>query len=189
MQCFDSSGTRLEFQELETFGFLPVPEVLLEEAVRGVEVSRMSRTCLFFPLCRLAVAYFEITVPFAFPSTRTGRSNREISRQFALSPCRLVAPLCLVVTREQRVKSNPRSKVFRGEREYGERRQATMKSGKIRVKIAPDGQYLSINGAEVVPMLKKLAEKRGRCVGGEVLMFISVSAVEVLSPCRYQCVP
>lgn len=41
MQCFDSSGTRLEFQELETFGFLPVPEVLLEEAIRGVEVSRI----------------------------------------------------------------------------------------------------------------------------------------------------
>ncbi|CAN0404425.1 unnamed protein product, partial [Ectocarpus sp. 12 AP-2014] len=98
VQCFDSSGTRLEFQELETFGFLPVPEVLLEEAIRGVE----------------------------------------------------------------RVKSNPRSKVYRGEREYGERRQATTEAGKIRVKIAPDGQYLSINGAEVVPMLKKLAEKRGR---------------------------
>ncbi|CAM9940844.1 unnamed protein product [Ectocarpus sp. 12 AP-2014] len=98
VQCFDSSGTRLEFQELETFGFLPVPEVLLEEAIRGVE----------------------------------------------------------------RVKSNPRSKVYRGEREYGERCQATTEAGKIRVKIAPDGQYLSINGAEVVPMLKKLAEKRGR---------------------------
>ncbi|CAB1115637.1 unnamed protein product [Ectocarpus sp. CCAP 1310/34] len=98
VQCFDSSGTRLEFQELETFGFLPVPEVLLEEAIRSVE----------------------------------------------------------------RMKSNPRSKVYRGEREYGERRQATTEAGKIRVKIAPDGQYLSINGAEVVPMLKKLAEKRGR---------------------------
>lgn len=67
------------------------------------------------------------------------------------------------------MKSNPRSKVYRGEREYGERRQATTEAGKIRVKIAPDGQYLSINGAEVVPMLKKLAEKRGRCAGGNIL--------------------
>ena len=60
------------------------------------------------------------------------------------------------------MKSNPRSKVFRGEREYVERRQATTEAGKIRVKVAPDGQYLSISGAEVVPMLKKLSERRGR---------------------------
>lgn len=53
--------------------------------------------------------------------------------------------------------------MYRGEREYGERRQATAEAGKIRVKIAPDGQYLSISGAEVVPMLKKVSEKRGRC--------------------------
>lgn len=98
------------------------------------------------------------------------------SRQNAQSSCRLVPLLFLIATREQRVKSNPRSKVFRGEREYGERRQATTEAGKIRVKIAPDGQYLSINGAEVVPVLKKLAEKRGRCVGGNIqLAVISVS--------------
>lgn len=60
------------------------------------------------------------------------------------------------------MKANPRSKVYRGEREYGERRQLTTDAGKIRVKIAPDGQYLSINGAEVVPILKKVAEKHGR---------------------------
>ncbi|CAM9240672.1 unnamed protein product, partial [Hapterophycus canaliculatus] len=98
VQCFDSSGTRLEFQALETFGFLPVPEILTQDAIRGVE----------------------------------------------------------------KVKSNPRSKVYRGEREFGERRQAITDAGKIRVKIAPDGQYLSISGAEVVPMLKKVAERRGR---------------------------
>ncbi|CAM9981253.1 unnamed protein product, partial [Scytosiphon promiscuus] len=100
VQCFDSSGTRLEFHALETFGFLPVPETLTQDALRGVE----------------------------------------------------------------KVKSNPRSKVYRGERECGERRQATTDAGKIRVKIAPDGQYLSISGAEVVPVLKKVAEKRGRCI-------------------------
>lgn len=60
------------------------------------------------------------------------------------------------------MKTNPRSKVYRGEREYGERRQVTSEAGKIRVKIAPDGQYLSISGAEVIPMLKKVSEKRGR---------------------------
>lgn len=52
--------------------------------------------------------------------------------------------------------------MYRGEREYGERRQATAEAGKIRIKIAPDGQYLSISGAEVVPMLKKVSELRGR---------------------------
>lgn len=65
---------------------------------------------------------------------------------------------------EQKVKANPRSKVYRGEREYGERRGMTTEAGKIRVKIAPDGQYLSISGAEVVPILKKVAEKHGRYV-------------------------
>lgn len=65
---------------------------------------------------------------------------------------------------EQKVKANPRSKVYRGEREYGERREMTTEAGKIRVKIAPDGQYLSINGAEVVPILKKAAEKHGRYI-------------------------
>ncbi len=40
VQCFDSSGTKVEFQPLETFGFLPVPEVLMEDALRGVEVRR-----------------------------------------------------------------------------------------------------------------------------------------------------
>lgn len=39
MQCFDSSGTKLEFQEMETFGFLPVPEIMMEDAMRGVEVK------------------------------------------------------------------------------------------------------------------------------------------------------
>lgn len=62
------------------------------------------------------------------------------------------------------MKANPRSKVYRGEREYGERREMTTEAGKIRVKIAPDGQYLSISGAEVVPILKKVAEKHGRYV-------------------------
>lgn len=61
------------------------------------------------------------------------------------------------------MKTNPRSKVYRGEREYGERRQSTAGAGKIRVKIAPGGQYLSISGAEIIPMLKKVSEKRGRC--------------------------
>ena len=65
-------------------------------------------------------------------------------------------------TIEQKVKANPRSKVYRGEREYGERREITTQAGKIRVKIAPDGQYLSISGAEVMPLLKKVAEKHGR---------------------------
>lgn len=32
----------MEFQALETFGFLPVPEILMEEAMRGVEVRRAS---------------------------------------------------------------------------------------------------------------------------------------------------
>lgn len=41
VQCFDSSGTRLEFQALETFGFLPVPEILMEEAMHGVEVRKV----------------------------------------------------------------------------------------------------------------------------------------------------
>lgn len=40
VQCFDSSGTKVEFQPMETFGFLPVPEVLMEDALRGVEVRR-----------------------------------------------------------------------------------------------------------------------------------------------------
>eukprot|EP00904_Undaria_pinnatifida_P005680 jgi/Undpi1/2241/HiC_scaffold_12.g05627.m1 len=98
VQCFDAAGTKLEFTTLETFGFLPVPDMLKEGAVSEVE----------------------------------------------------------------KVKTNPRSTVYRGEREYGERRQLTTDAGKIRVKIAPDGQYLSINGAEVVPILKKVAEKHGR---------------------------
>lgn len=38
VQCFDGSGTRLEFQAQETFGFIPVPDVLMEQAVRNVEV-------------------------------------------------------------------------------------------------------------------------------------------------------
>lgn len=71
-------------------------------------------------------------------------------------------PLPRRVVDEQKVKTNPRSKVYRGEREYGERRRVMSEAGKIRVKIAPDGQYLSISGAEVIPMLKKVSEKRGR---------------------------
>lgn len=66
--------------------------------------------------------------------------------------------------KKQKVKANPRSKVYRGEREYGERRQIINDARKIRVKIAPGGQYLSISGADVTPVLKKVAEKRGRCV-------------------------
>ena len=38
VQCFDSSGTKLEFQAMETFGFLPVPEIMMEDAMRSVEV-------------------------------------------------------------------------------------------------------------------------------------------------------
>lgn len=53
--------------------------------------------------------------------------------------------------------------MFRGEQDYGERCQAIKEAGKIRVKVAPGGQYLTINGADVVPTLKRLAEKQGRC--------------------------
>lgn len=60
------------------------------------------------------------------------------------------------------MKSNPRSKVYRGERGYGERRQALTDAGKIRVKIPPDGQYLSISGTDVIPLLKKIADKHDR---------------------------
>lgn len=63
---------------------------------------------------------------------------------------------------EQTVKANPRSKVYRGEREYGERRDTVNEAGKIRVKIAPGGQYLSLSGADVTPLLKRHAEKHGR---------------------------
>lgn len=62
----------------------------------------------------------------------------------------------------QSIKSNSRSKVYRGEREYGERRQIVADSGKIRVKVAPDGQYLSISGSDILSMLNKAAEKHGR---------------------------
>lgn len=40
VQCFDSTGTRLEFHPSESFGFLPVPEFLMEDAVRKIEVCR-----------------------------------------------------------------------------------------------------------------------------------------------------
>ena len=40
VQCFDAAGTKLEFTTLETFGFLPVPDMLKEGAVSEVEVSK-----------------------------------------------------------------------------------------------------------------------------------------------------
>lgn len=73
---------------------------------------------------------------------------------------------------KQKVKANPRSNVYRGEREYGERRQAVTEAGKVRVKIAPDGQYLSISGADVLPMLKKVAEKHGRYISSDVVCLV-----------------
>lgn len=38
VQCFDAAGTKLEFTILETFGFLPVPDMLKEGAISEVEV-------------------------------------------------------------------------------------------------------------------------------------------------------
>lgn len=43
VQCFDGTGTRLEFQAQETFGFIPVPDVLMEQAIRNVEVRAQIR--------------------------------------------------------------------------------------------------------------------------------------------------
>lgn len=39
-QCFDADDTRMEFQVLETFGFLPVPPILMGEARERIEVKR-----------------------------------------------------------------------------------------------------------------------------------------------------
>lgn len=63
------------------------------------------------------------------------------------------------------MKTNPRSNVFRGMREYIERRQTVVEAGKIRVKISPDCEYISIRGADVAPMLQRIAEKQIRHVG------------------------
>ncbi|CAM9757173.1 unnamed protein product, partial [Choristocarpus tenellus] len=98
VQCFDCQAQKVEFGPCETFGYVPVPEVLQEEASLNVKA----------------------------------------------------------------VKSNPRSKVYRGEREYSERRHTVTNAGRIRVKISVGNQYLTINGADVAPILKRQADKHQR---------------------------
>lgn len=71
---------------------------------------------------------------------------------------------------KQKVKANPRSNVFRGVREYFERRQTVAEAGKIRVKISSDCEYMSIRGADVAPMLQRIAEKHTRRVGSTLLI-------------------
>lgn len=65
---------------------------------------------------------------------------------------------------------NPRANVFRGMKEYIERRQTVAETGKIRVKISCECEYISIRGAEVAPMLQRIAEKHTRRVGSTLLV-------------------
>lgn len=104
---------------------------------------------------------FILVVLVLFRGTSYEAARRQKHCVVADIPCECTTRPILH-TDKQKVVANPRSKVYRGEREFGERRQATSEAGKMRIKIAPGGQYLSISGAEVVPMLKKAAEKYGR---------------------------